>query len=313
MEKSVAGPGRGGCGGAGYDRREEKKDGEKEKMGKSLNRFGRVCAVNYQRGSYVVVYEDRGREVTAEISAVANGEYRMPRVGDVVSVSHADNGPAAAVSMGAIWNDTNRPAEGFRGLWRKELGEAAGRCYERYDDNTGVYTQYVPVRTGRNCRGEIFDEAGGPLTLYAGGALGLRGKTLNATAAGTAAVAAGGGMELTADGAMALQSGGDASFVCGGDKTEQTEGDAEETFAGDVKRAVEGDAEETFAGNVTVEVAGTLVLTCGGVVVTVTPGGVTVEAPEVTIQAGAGDVVVDGISLVHHRHRDGGAGEPEKG
>ncbi len=46
-----------------------------------------------------------------------------------------------------------------------------GLAYERYDENTGVYTQYVNRRTGRNCNGEIYDEAKGAISLCGGRAV----------------------------------------------------------------------------------------------------------------------------------------------
>lgn len=123
------------------------------------NRVGRVSSIDYESGTYEVTYADQGRRVTARINAMSNGEYKMPRVGQIVSVTHTSNGTAAATTSGTVWNRSNRPAEGFAGLYRKEYGEKAGQAFERYDANTGIYTQYTDVRTGRNCNGDIFDEA----------------------------------------------------------------------------------------------------------------------------------------------------------
>ena len=133
------------------------------------NRVGRVSSIDYESGTYEVTYADQGRRVTARINAMSNGEYKMPRVGQIVSVTHTSNGTAAATTSGTVWNRSNRPAEGFKGLYRKEYGSQKGRAYSRYDENTGVYTQYVDKRTGRTCNGEIFDEAKGPISLVAGG------------------------------------------------------------------------------------------------------------------------------------------------
>jgi len=131
------------------------------------NRVGRVSSIDYESGTYEVTYADQGRRVTARINAMSNGEYKMPRVGQIVSVTHTSNGTAAATTSGTVWNRSNRPAEGFAGLYRKEYGEKAGQAFERYDANTGIYTQYTDVRTGRNCNGDIFDEAKGTISLIA--------------------------------------------------------------------------------------------------------------------------------------------------
>lgn len=110
-------------------------------------RTGRVSSVDYQAGTFEVTYFDRGQSVTQKINAVSNGEYKMPNIGQMVSVVHNSNGPAAACSMGTIWNATNRPAEGYKGLFRKEYGIEPGQAFSRYDANTGVFTLTVGTAT----------------------------------------------------------------------------------------------------------------------------------------------------------------------
>lgn len=134
----------------------------------SVNRTGRVSAIDYAAGTYEVTYFDRGKSVTMKVNAVSNGEYRMPNIGQIVSVSHNSNGTEAAVSMGTVWNQKNRPAEGYKGLYRKEFGSRQGQAYERYDENTGEYTQFANKRTGRKCGGDIRDEAKGKMGMTAG-------------------------------------------------------------------------------------------------------------------------------------------------
>lgn len=87
--------------------------------------------------------------------------------------------------------------------------------------------------------------------------------------------------------------------------TQEVTGDTERTMTGNVTQNIEGDVTQTVNGNVT--------LTVGGATITVSSGGdVSVSAPNVTVDGAAGDVKVDGVSLVHHKHKDGGQGEPEK-
>ena len=102
------------------------------------NRTGRVSAIDYKAGTYEVTYFDRGKSVTRQINAISNGEYKMPSIGQVVSVSHNSNGAAAGTTTGTVWNKTNTPAEGYKGLFRKEYAARRGLAYERYDENTGV-------------------------------------------------------------------------------------------------------------------------------------------------------------------------------
>lgn len=129
-------------------------------------RTGRVSSVNYQEGTFEVTYFDRGKSVTQKINAVSNGEYKMPNIGQVVSVIHNSNGAAAAVSVGTIWNATNRPAEGFKGLFRKEYGTKPGQAYSRYDANTGVFTLTIGKATITiNGDGSVYLDAAGNITI----------------------------------------------------------------------------------------------------------------------------------------------------
>lgn len=158
----------------------------------SIIRTGRVSAIDYQAGTYEVTYTDRGKSVTRQINAMSNGEYMMPEIGQIVSVSHNSNGTAAATTTGSIWNQSNKPAEGFRGLYRKEYSNKKGQAYERYDANTGTFTQYVDKQTGRTCNGEICDTAKGSIRMTAGGSIGF-------TAGQGIVLAAGGNVRLEAE------------------------------------------------------------------------------------------------------------------
>lgn len=130
------------------------------------NRTGRVSSVNYQEGTFEVTYFDRGNSVTQKINAVSNGEYKMPDIGQVVSVIHNSNGAAAACSMGTIWNATNRPVEGFKGLFRKEYGSKPGQAFSRYDANTGVFTLAIgKVTITINGDGAVYLNTAGNITI----------------------------------------------------------------------------------------------------------------------------------------------------
>ncbi len=187
------------------------------------NRTGRVSAIDYKAGTYEVTYFDRGKSVTRQINAISNGEYKMPSIGQVVSVSHNSNGAAAGTTTGTVWNKTNTPAEGYKGLFRKEYAARRGLAYERYDENTGVYTQYVNRRTGRNCNGEIYDEAKGAISLVAGGqfqakssaaSMSLNAKTGVGIVAGTTvSIEAGTFVSIEAAGALSVTAGGKYTFA----------------------------------------------------------------------------------------------------
>ena len=260
----------------------------------STNRTGRVSAIDYEAGTYEVTYFDRGQSVTRKINAISNGEYKMPVIGQIVSVAHTSSGLAAATTTGTVWNKTNRPAEGFKGLYRKEYGSQKGRAYSRYDENTGVYTQYVDKRTGRTCNGEIFDEAKGPISLVAGGQ--FQAKSSSASISLNAKT----GIGLVAGTSASIEAAGELSVSAGGKYTlTVTKGVEVEVSGGEAKIALNGAViTVTEAGDVTVT----------------SPSKINLSAPEIKAEASAGDIVIQGKSLVNHTHEDslGGGTTPPK-
>lgn len=294
----------------------------------STNRTGRVSAIDYEAGTYEVTYFDRGKSVTRQINAMSNGEYKMPCVGQVVSVAHNSNGTAAGTTTGTVWNKTNKPAEGYKGLYRKEYGTSRkGQAYSRYDENTGVYTQYVDKRTGRTCNGEIFDEAKGPVSVIAGGQLQLKSSGASASiqaktgmgivAGTTVAIEAGTFMSLEATGAMSISAGGDFKFNIGGDSEEKRKGTTKQEYLDDVEQEVTGDVLQTITGTVTRNVTGDVTLNINGASITISAGGdisitsptkVEVSAPILNAEGASGDVKVQSISLVQHKHTSAAPG-----
>lgn len=295
------------------------------------NRTGRVSSINYAAGTYEVTYFDRGKSVTKQINAMANGEYKMPSVGQIVSVSHNSNGSAAATTTGSVWNKSNKPAEGFKGLYRKEYGEKKGQAYSRYDANTGVYTQYIDKRTGRTCNGEIYDEAKGPISFIAGGQVQLKSDGASASIqskTGTGIVA-GTTINMEAGTFFSIETGTDMSTVVGGKRTLEVTGATEESYKGSVAKSYAGKVTKKFKGDIKHEVeakieataTGDITLTLNGTTVTINEAGeVSIEspvkidltAPEINIDGATGKIIIDGVSLTEHTHKDGGAGEPEK-
>ena len=226
-------------------------------------RAGRVSKVDFKRGTYEVVFADRG-SVSCRINAQSNGEYKMPEIGQVVSVSLNGNGTVAGATLGTIWNETNQPEEGYQGLYRKEYGRAAGDSYERYDANTGEYTQYCRSKTGRVCNGNIYDECKGGYTAVSGGNMTLRstGGSVSITAASGAGITAnkavsidaGTYVSLTAQAQMALESGSDMTVTVGGKRKMNVKGKNTETFTGETKRTYAGKLTEEMNGDVAVNV-----------------------------------------------------------
>mgnify|MGYP003375342431 CR=1 FL=1 len=258
----------------------------------STNRTGRVSSIDYAAGTYEVTYFDRGRSVTRKINAMSNGEYKMPTVGQIVSVTHTSSGLAAATTTGTVWNKTNAPAEGYQGLYRKEYASRKGQAYDRYDENTGVYTQYVDKRTGRTCNGEIYDEAKGPISLVGGGQIQVSssGASVSLNAKTGVGIAAGTTVSLEAGGAFGVSAGGKFSL-------EGQEGLEIEVSGGEAKITLNGAV-------ITVSEAGDVSIT--------SPTKIELTAPEINATAGTGDVTIEGVSLVNHTHNSGAVAPPDK-
>lgn len=241
----------------------------------STNRVGRVSSIDYESGTYEVTYADRGKMVTARINAISNDEYKMPRVGQIVSVSHTSNGTAAGTTIGTVWNKSNKPAEGFEGLYRKEYGVAAGQAYERYDANTGVFTQYTDQRTGRNCNGDIFDEAKGTISLIAEKlvevtsqekSVSIRGKEgVGIGAEKSVSIDAGENISLEAEGDLDEGVGGDRALTVGGKDTELYEGQVEREFQGSIKVTAAGEVAMNINGvSIAIDAGGNISIQSGG-------------------------------------------------
>ena len=106
-------------------------------------RIGKVSSIDYAAGMVRIVYHDRDDEVTRPI-ALLSFEYRMPEVDDQVLVVHLSNGTTAAFVVGRPWSNVNKPPEGFKGLFRKDLDRTAGRAMIRYDENSGQLLIVMP-------------------------------------------------------------------------------------------------------------------------------------------------------------------------
>lgn len=250
----------------------------------STNRVGRVSSIDYESGTYEVTYADRGKTVTARINAISNGEYRMPRVGQIVSVCHTSNGTAAGTTTGTVWNKSNKPAEGFAGLYRKEYGTAAGQAYERYDANTGVYTQFTDQRTGRNCNGDIFDEAKGTISLIAEKLVQITSRIKSVSIRGKEGVGIGAEKSVSIDAGenISLEAGGDLDEGVGGDRALTVGGKNTELFEGETERELRGAVKETVTGEVTLNINGvSITIGAGGDITIRSSGKINVTAQEI--------------------------------
>lgn len=351
-------------------------------------RTGRVSSINYQAGTARVTYADKDGTVSKEVPFLANNEYNMPKVGDMVSVTCNSNGTVAATIGGSTWNRNNQPFEGYEGLYRKEYSNTKNKCFERYDDATGEYI----LRVNRLCRrqaAEIYDEAIGKVGITAGAdatikstgaSVGIQAKTgvginggknvtieagkdISAEAGGSISISAGQKWMRTVKGTSTDTLTGAATATYKGKRTVTVNGAAIDTFKaartvtakskytatitgkltlmakaatavtfkGAVTATFKGAVTATFKGKRTEKVEGDyqlkvgattlkiakpgdVELKTGGTTVSIAvSGAVTIDAaPTLDVTAPNGDITIKGVSLLHHKHKDGGQGEPEQ-
>ena len=119
-------------------------------------RLGKISTINYKDGTARVLYTDRDKAVTAELPLLSF-EYRMPAIDDFVLVCHLPNGGAAGIILGPVWNDNNRPPEGKEGLYRKDFDKTAGKCFLRYDADSGALNITAPSITFSAQKQETLD------------------------------------------------------------------------------------------------------------------------------------------------------------
>ena len=139
-------------------------------------RIGKVSSINYPAGTVTVVYEDRDNSETEEIP-MQSYEYMMPEVDDMVQVKHLSNGSEMAVVSGRFWNDENRPFEGKKGLWRKELSHEKDKAVARYaDDEQGLFSLKVPRGSIETYEDELTIKSEGEISVSAKGELTIESK-----------------------------------------------------------------------------------------------------------------------------------------
>lgn len=91
-------------------------------------RIGYVSSVNYETGMVRVYYPDR-EITTAEFPYFSFcGEYRMPKVQDMVLVLHLTGDSSSGVVLGKYWNQEDLPPVWGDRIYNKEMTD---RVYER--------------------------------------------------------------------------------------------------------------------------------------------------------------------------------------
>lgn len=171
-------------------------------------RVGYVSSIDYENGLCEIHYPDRDDTVTEMVPFLSNREYRTPEVEDMVLVLHPGDSPEDAVVVGTIWNEKIKPAEGKKGIYRKEFSNKDGQAYRKFDANAKELTDHVDgkhileaksleIKVGGATvtiseSGAVTVNSPAGITIKAAGALELSASTITASA-GTVNITGGGG------------------------------------------------------------------------------------------------------------------------
>ena len=154
-------------------------------------RIGYVSSIDYENGTCEVHYPDRDDTVTEKVPFISNREYRMPEVEDIVAVLHPGDSPEDAVVLGTIWNEKIKPAEGKKGIYRKEYSNKDGQAYRKFDADAKELTDKVQGKKVLEAESLEIKVGGATVTVNKSGAV-----TINSPAGIT--IKATGTMELSA-------------------------------------------------------------------------------------------------------------------
>ena len=154
-------------------------------------RIGYVSSIDYENGLCEVHYPDRDDTVTEMVPFISNREYRTPEVEDMVLVLHPGDSPEDAVVVGTIWNEKIKPAEGKKGVYRKEYSNKDGQAYRKFDADAKELTDKVKGKKILEAESLEIKVGGATVTVDKSGAV-----TINSPAGIT--IKAAGTMELSA-------------------------------------------------------------------------------------------------------------------
>ncbi len=147
-------------------------------------RIGYVSSIDYENGLCEVHYPDRDDTVTEKVPFISNREYRMPEVEDIVAVLHPGDSPEDAVVLGTIWNEKIKPAEGKKGVYRKEYSNKDGQAYRKFDADAKELTDAVKGKKILEAESLEVKVGGATVTVSKSGAVSINspaGITIKAT------------------------------------------------------------------------------------------------------------------------------------
>ena len=134
-------------------------------------RVGYVSSIDYENGLCEIHYPDRDDTVTEMVPFLSNREYRTPEVEDMVLVLHPGDSPEDAVVVGTIWNEKIKPAEGKKGIYRKEFSNKDGQAYRKFDANAKELTDHVDGKRILEAKSLEIKVGGATVTISESGAV----------------------------------------------------------------------------------------------------------------------------------------------
>lgn len=177
-------------------------------------RVGYVSSIDYENGLCEIHYPDRDDTVTEMVPLLSNREYRTPEVEDMVLVLHPGDSPEDAVVMGTIWNEKIKPAEGKKGIYRKELSNKDGQAYRKFDANAKELTDHVDGKHILEAKSLEIKVGGATVTISESGAVTVNSPAgITIKAAGTLELSA---STITASAGMVNITGGGGDVVVSG-------------------------------------------------------------------------------------------------
>lgn len=95
-------------------------------------RIGKVNSVDDVNGMVKILYTDSGEKVSANwFPFLANGEYRMPRIGEMVITVHP-GGTEKGICIGTVWNKEHAPRM-TKGDFKKEMTDGCSASATKED------------------------------------------------------------------------------------------------------------------------------------------------------------------------------------
>ena len=114
-------------------------------------RVGKVTNIDTESGKVRVNYEDEDNATLKLYMMTFNGEYSMPKVGDMVVTLHMENGSSKGFCLGTYYGGTLKPKTGFG--YRKDF--PGGSYVESAHDEYLISAQSITLDANEIVLGDV--------------------------------------------------------------------------------------------------------------------------------------------------------------